>query len=79
MYPAGQQGRHVRLLEAQQFSRFGLGQPATLDDVANFADQLRLQFLFLRIIEAEVGKDIPAAALHRHFARHVLIPFGLAS
>ncbi len=70
-----QQGGHIRLPEAEKLGRFGLGQPATLEDVTNFTDQLRLQFFFLGIVEAEVGEDIPAAALHRDFASHVPIPF----
>ena len=63
--PARDQRRYIRLLEAETLGRLRLRQPEALDDVANFADKLRLQQFFLRPIKTEVGEDIAAAALDR--------------
>lgn len=73
--PASQQRGHIRLLETEKFGCLGLGELAVLENVANLADQLRLQFLFLGIIETEVGEDVSAAALHGDFAGHLSISF----
>ena len=59
---AGNNGRHVGLLEAKQDRRLGLGELAAFDDRTNFPDQLCLEQLFFGIGKAKVSENIAAAS-----------------
>jgi hypothetical protein len=56
--------RNMRLLDAENLSGFGLRDTALPDQPVDLQRQLRLQQFLLRIGQAEVGKNIPAAFLH---------------
>ena len=70
VYPAGDQGGYIRLLQSEQVSGLGLGQLAALEDVADFTDELRFQQLFLGPLETEVGENVAAAAFDGEFGFH---------
>jgi len=52
------QGRDVRLLDAEDFSSFGLLEAATFNEALNLKRHLRFQELLFGIGKTEVGKNI---------------------
>src|SRR4051794_15845441 len=57
---ASNERRNIRLLEPEHGCGLGPGKLPTLDDPADFANELGLEKLFFRIGKTKVGKDIPA-------------------
>jgi hypothetical protein len=72
-HAAGHQCQYFGLFQAEKRSRCGLRQPLAFENVADCADQLGLQQVFLGIVEAEIGKDISASAGYRDFLAHAPI------
>src|ERR1700758_2071188 len=66
--------RYVRLLQTKHRSSLGLRQLASLDDLADFANELCLEKLFFRIGKAKIGKDIATAEGHLVVLAHLLPP-----
>ena len=52
---------NVGLLDAEELSRFGLGQPALLDQAVDLQREPRFQEFLLGMGKTEIGEDIPAA------------------
>ena len=59
----------MRLLDAEQVSGLRLRQPALPDDPVDLQRELRLEELLLGIGQAEVGKQVAAAARDPGFLR----------
>src|SRR5439155_26675135 len=55
------QGGDVRLLDAEELSRFSLGQAARFDEAVNVQRQPGFQEFLCWLGQAEVGEDVPAA------------------
>jgi hypothetical protein len=58
---AAQHLRNIRLLNAEQFRRGDLLEPAILHKTADLIYKLRLDEMFIRIRQANIGKDVAAA------------------
>ena len=53
------------LLDAEDFSGFGLGKGTALNESVNLQRQLCFQEFLFRVGKAEVGEDVPAAFFTR--------------
>lgn len=51
----------MRLLDAKNLTRSGLGEAALLDEPVDAQGEVRLQLLALGVRKSEVGEDVTAA------------------
>jgi len=60
---AAHQAGDVRLRDAEQYSRLGLGEIAFFDETVDLQSQARLELLALGVGEAEIGETLPFPSL----------------
>src|SRR5438128_922338 len=67
-----QQGGQIRLADAQKLRRSDSRQLAPADELAELVNQVGPQLQLLRIVKADIGKDVATAGMNADFVTHLI-------